>query len=265
MSVYDKLAEGLARRVATSGQERIDLSVQDFAVARDGNSARVMIGFDRKLKAPTLQAISKFIAARFDHKLEPKLATALEHSDLNAISIIVSAHVMTRPLSDLNMTVAGTDMKQFIPVIANTLYMDQTIGANWEIRTNPESGTKFLAQVRTEDVAGMLSKAKVRHATASFGRGHSAVAFIMPESGDYVEFFADNGLRQGEVSKVKGDEVTVVDEGGATYLVEQSNITKMLRKNTKTTKKEEDALIEALVPTMVDRKLTEELVRGKRR
>lgn len=262
MSIADRLADRLAHKVTAAGLDRIDLSVQDFAVAREGNSARVMIGFDPKLKFPDTQAIARFITSRFEGKLETKTATAQVHPDIHAVSVIVTSMTSTRPLDDLRMTIAGTDKKQFIPVIANTLYMDQTIGANWEIKTNPESGTKYLAQVRTEDIAGMLAKARVRHATASFGKGHTAVAFILPESGDYVEFFADNGLRQGEVSKTKGEEVTIVDEGGATYLVEQSNVTRMLRKNTKKTKQQEDAMIEALVPTMGNRKLAEELVRG---
>lgn len=266
MSIADRLAENLAAKMAVSGVERMDLTLQDYAVAKDGGSARILVGFDRKLKAPTSNAIAKFVSTRFDGKLQANLATAVELSDLNAVSLIVTSMTKTRPLSDLNLVMSGTNnVKQLTPVIANTLYLDQVIGSNWQICTNPETGAKYLAQTRTEDVAGMLEKARVRHATASFGKAQTAVAFIMPEAGDYVEFFADQGLRQGEVSRVKGDEATIVDEGGATYIVEQQNVTRMLRKNTKSTTKHENALIQALIPTMVDPKLAEELVRGMRK
>ena len=52
-TIADKLAAGLARRVHASGQDRLDLSLQDFSIARDKQSARLLIGFDRRQKAPT--------------------------------------------------------------------------------------------------------------------------------------------------------------------------------------------------------------------
>jgi hypothetical protein len=264
MSIADKLADRLAEKAAVAGLDRLDLSVQDFALAKDGKTARVLIGYEAKYKHPTGQAIERFVQARFDNVLDTKLETALWHTDLPkpCVSVIVSARTLTRPLADLKVTVAGTDKKRFTPIVANTIYLDSVIGANWTVEVNPETGKKYLAQVRAEDIGGMLNQVRVKHAVASFGHSNTAVAFIVPEAGDYVEFFADNGLRQGEVSKVKDNEASIVEEGGNTYLTEIQNITKMLRKNPKSKSKEQKELIDALVPTMVTKKLSEEAVLG---
>jgi hypothetical protein len=179
--------------------------------------------------------------------------TALWHTDMSAVSVIATTIRRTRELSD---------KRGLTEMVANTLYLDQTIGANWKVAANPNTGKKYLECVRSEDIAGMLNSAKVRHATASFTGTNTAVGFILPEKGDYVEFFADNGLRQGEVTKVKDNEASIVEEGGETFLVEIPNITRMLRKNSKSRSAENEQLVQALIPSMVTRKLAEEAVYG---
>ena len=258
MSITDNLAKRLMAKAAVAGLDRLDLSLQDYAVLKDGATARVLISYDKKLNHPQPQAIAKFVTAKFDGRLEANMATALWHIDAQtpSVSVIVSARTRTRPL---------TDKAEMIPVIANTLYMDQTIGANWEVKVNAHTGKKFLCQVRTEDIDGMLNSAKAKYATASFVGSHTAIGFILPEKGDYVEFFAEDGLRQGEVSKTKGNEATIIDEGGETYLIEIPSITKMLRKNAKSQNQADEQMIQALIPAMVTRELAEQVVRGPRR
>lgn len=253
-SITDRLADRLVGKAAVAGLDRLDLSLQDYTVLADNHSARILIGFDPKLKTPTTQAVANYIQAKFDGKLEPQMATALLHAEspTPAVSVIVATSRKIRPLADA---------KAMIPVIANTLYLDQTIGANWEVKTS-EAGKKYLACVRSEDVSGMLQSAKAKFATASFTGSRTAVGFVLPEKDDFVEFFAEDGLRQGYVTKVKDREVSITEEDGSTYVVEVPSITKMIRKNKKSLTKEQEQLIQALTPAMVDRSLAEKLVRG---
>lgn len=253
MSIVDRLANQLASKAAVAGLERLDLSIQDYAVAKDNNSARILISYDKKLKVPTPTAIENYVFAKFDRRLEPQMSTALWHADMSAVSVIATTQRLTREL---------TDTRGLVPAIANTLYLDQKINANWKVASNPATGKKYLECVRDEDIGKMLSAAKVHHSTASFLGANTAVGFILPEKGDYVEFFADNGLRQGEVTKVKDNEANIVEEGGETYIVEIPNITKMLRKNPKSRTAEQEQLVQALIPAMVTREMAEKVVFG---
>lgn len=257
MNATDMLADRLARHQATAGIDRLDLAIADHVMLSDKKNARVLIAYDAKLGAPTAQAISNFIERKFGGRLNMDTATAQWIANHSVVSCVVGVKRVTREFKD---------RKGLTPVIANTLFLDQTIGANWQVETNPATGGKFLVQVREEDVSGLLAGARSRGATASFATAsHKAVGFILPEKDDRVEFFAQGGLRQGTVSKVKGTELTVVEDDGSTYLIEAQDVTRMIRKNTKSATKEEEALITALIPTMGNRELAEELVRGSRK
>jgi hypothetical protein len=188
---------------------------------------------------------------------QAELATARYHLDQpqKAVSVIASVRRVTRPL---------TDSKKMKVVVANTLYMDQTIDANWEVQQNEETGKKFLSLVRNVDLDGLLGAAKNKFATASLGGlvgSRTAVASIIPEKGDHVRFFAGNGVRCGEVSKIKGNEATINEDDGGTYVVNFQSVLEIVKKNAKRTSKEENELIDQLTPTMGSRELAEELVR----
>jgi hypothetical protein len=251
----DRLADKLASRTATAGIERLDLAIADHVMLKDKKHARVLIAFDSKLGNPTADAIASFITRKFGGRIVANTETAQWIQNHSVVSCVVGAPRLTRQFND---------RKGLTTVIANTLFLDQSIGANWQVETNPAGG-KYLVQVRDEDVAGLLAGARTRNATASFSGAQMAVSFILPEKDDRVEFFAEGGLRQGVVTKVNGTDLTITEDDGSTYLVEAQAVTKMIRKNSKAAVKEEEALINALTPTMGDRKLAEELVRGSKR
>lgn len=254
MSIADKIADRLVSKAAVAGLDRLDLSIQDYTVLADAHSARILIGFDRRQACPTIASLERFVQAKFDGRLHVEASTALWHKDAQSpcVSVIVATARKTREFND---------RKGLVPVIANTLYLDQTINANWEVKTN-DAGKKILVCVRDEDVPGLLQSAKAKYATASFTGSQTAVGFILPEKGDFVEFFADGGLRQGQVNKVKDNEASIVEEDGTTHLVDIPSITRMLKKNAKSLTKQQEQLVQALIPTMGSRELAEKLVRG---
>ena len=251
----DKLAQRLQTRTAQAGVSRLDMSMHDSARI-DESTARILIAFESKLGNPSTQAIENFVHTRFHGELEANAATIRYHLNQPqpAVSVIASVKRITRPFADVKNG-------QLKTVVANTLYMDQTIDANWEVRQNEETGKKYLALVRNVDLDGLLGAAQNKFATASFTGMRSATASISPEKGDHVRFFAQDGLRCGEVSKIKGNEAVINEDDGGTFTVNFQSVLEILKKSEKRLSREEAELVDQLTPTMGDRGLAEELVR----
>lgn len=256
-SITDKLAQRLQARTAEAGVSRLDLSLHDHARV-DETSAHLLIAFDAKLGNPNSQSIANFIEKKFNGELEANFATARYHLDQpqKSVSVIASVRQITRNIRD------AKDRNKMVPVVANTLYMDQTIDCNWEVRQNEETGVKYLAQVRNVDLDSLLGSAKNKFATASFVGSRTAVGSVIPEKGDHVRFFSQEGVRVGEVTKIKGNEATINEDDGGTYIVQFQSVLEILKKSEKRLSREDAELVDQLTPTMGDRKLAEELVRG---
>lgn len=251
----DMLALRLQNRLAQAGLDRSDLSLHDYAKI-DDETVHLLVAFDSKLGNPSSDSVERFCEARFKGELMPNMATARYHLDQEqkTVSVVASVKQLTRPLAD------ARDPRKLAVIVANTLYMDQQIDANWEVRQNEETGKKYLAQVRKVDLDGLLGSVKNKFATASFD-GMQATASIIPEKGDYVRFFAHDGVRTGEVVKTKGQEATINEDDGGTYNANFSEVLEILKKSEKRISREDAELIEQLTPTMGSRELAEELVR----
>lgn len=250
-------ADIFASKMAKAGIERSDLEVHDYVMLANSD-ARVLLKFEQRLGTPNAQAVAGFIRARFGNEIQAQISTARVHPAQSAVSVIVSPQRVTRPIEDIE----ALAMKE---VVANTVYLDSTIRQNWKVASHPDTGSKFLVLQREENVEQLLKASRARVTTASFtGNSNMAVGFVLPETGDYIEFYADNGLRQGEVSRIGKSEITVSEDDGATHVIDFPSVTRILQKNTKSQNAIDEQLIADLTPTMGSPELAEKLVKEQR-
>jgi hypothetical protein len=235
MSKSIDIAKKFHERMATASGTRSDIRVTDQRALRDG-SFKIALSYDKALSQPKVSDIKNYVSSKFDGKLVANLATARVHTEgrHHGITLIVTARRHTMKMEALR------DKERFIPVVANTTFMDTTLKANWNVRTGP-NGKQYIECAHEEDIAGLLSNAITASTRNDIGLrlGSETVASAtMPEKGDVVKFFADNAQRTGTVSRIKGDEVYIAEEDGNTFVVPCVSVINIVEKNPKSAQRE---------------------------
>lgn len=227
-----------AKLTALKGSARADMYLADVLPV-SASTAKVLIGYSPAFGAPTHEQVVSFVAASTARHMQVRdalsgsllvqLGTLTDHpvSTVKAgVSVLVNASKITAPVDESKNMIA----------VGGTMFMDKEFGANWEIRTQAD-GSKVLECTRTENVPQLLetavaSQGLISGARVSFADPElQACASLQVEVGDFVEFWADGGVRRGDVTAVNGDKVTVQDD--RPWNINPSAVTNILRKNTK--------------------------------
>jgi len=228
---------------AAKGADRGDLYLADV-VPVSASSAKLLIGYVPRFGTPTHSQVANFVTAttsRFSQSgaLKPELASLTDHpvnSVQAAVSLVVNAPSLT----------ATPEHKDHMVAVSSTMFYDKSIKANWELKSSPE-GTKYLECMHKENVPELLQTAIASQGivskTLTFQTPElQAVAAVQCNVGDYVEFWADGGLRRGDVTKCEGDEV-VIDSDDRPLKVSRAAVTKVIRLNQKAAGEEKKRLV----------------------
>jgi hypothetical protein len=228
---------------AAKGADRGDLYLAD-AVPVNASSAKLLIGYVPRFGTPNHSQVANFVTAmtsRFSKSgaLKPELESLTDHpvnSVQAAVSLIVNAPSLT----------ATPDHKDHMVAVSSTMFYDNKIGANWELKANA-AGAQFLECMRKENVPELLQTAIASQGiiskTLTFQSPElQAVAAVQCNVGDYVEFWAEGGLRRGDVTKCEGDEV-VIDSEDRPLKVSRAAVTKIIRLNQKAANEEKKRLV----------------------
>ncbi len=228
----EKFASRFAERMEATSGLRADLRITDAVDLRDG-SYKIAISYDKNLQSPTLKAVRQYIKNTLGGTVRPNMATACDHTGgrHHGITVVVTAQKHTLPYAA---------RKNLAVVVAGTVFMDTKLKENWHVRTN-ENGKRILQCAREEDVAGLLQQAvtaSTRNASGlKIGQETTAGAAI-PEKGDVIKFFAANAQRTGTVTRIKGDDVSVAEEDGNTYIIPSASVIRTVQKNPKAAQEE---------------------------
>ncbi len=221
------------------GVGRADMYFADVMPV-SASEAKLLIGYSPRNPVPTHEQVAAFVSAGTQRMvstgpLTVQLETLTNHP-INSVEAAVSVLVSSpRRIANLNA-------KDRMVVVSNTMFYDDNLKANWEIRSG-DDGVKFLECTRKENVPELLNTA-----IASQGILNKTVSFATPEVattaalqcsvGDFVEFWAGDGLRRGDVTKVNGDELTIQGDDKP-WNVPCGAVTKILRLNVKAQNAEE--------------------------
>lgn len=213
-------------RAATTGL-RSDLRITDSVEIEPESTYRIVLSYERGLGAPKLGDVRQFITASFEGKLVPNMATARIHDTgrHHGVSLVVESRKITRPYSD---------RKSMIPVVANTMFMDTVMKENWTVKRD-ENGSQHLECTRDENIGRLIGQsisASVNHPGLMFG-DETVAGACCPETGDVVQFYAENAQRQGTVMSVKGEDVRISEADGNTFIVPMASVISVITKNPK--------------------------------
>jgi len=221
------LSKKLAAKLQTMSGARADMHISD-SVPVTASSTKILIGFDSRLGHPTAEQITAFVSHKFQGQVDAKLETAEAIASVDGkrsgVAVVVAPLRLTKPISE---------KEHMTTIVANTLFLDQTIGANWEIRKNAD-GTEFLECLRGENVNQLLNTVIASqgalHSPLKFGE--NVTAAVDTSVGDFVEFYTDVGIRRGDVTKVSDDKVTILADDRQ-WVVDKPSVTRILRLNPK--------------------------------
>ena len=232
-----------AKLTAAKGADRADLYLAD-SVPVSASSAKLLIGYTPRFGTPTHAQVENFVTAttsRFSKSgiLKAELESLTDHP-INtvqaAVSLVVNAPTLT----------ATAAHKDHMVAVSSTMFYDDKIQANWELKANA-AGIEHLECMRKENVPELLQTAIASQGiiskTLTFQTPElQAVAAVQCNVGDYVEFWAEGGLRRGDVTKCEGDEV-VIESEDRPLKVSRAAITKIIRLNQKAANEQKKNLI----------------------
>lgn len=238
-----------AKLNAAKGVSRADMYLADVQPV-SASSAKLLIGYNPRFGTPSHEQVTDLVTAATLHRSQTgplgiQLETLCDHpvnTAKAAVSVVVSAPRLTADISAKNQMVA----------LSSTMFMDERIHANWEIKTGPD-GTKHLECMRKEDVPSLLNTAIASQGVISRGVSFTdpeiqAVAAVQCNVGDFVEFWADGGLHRGDVTSCGEDEINIHGDDKQ-WKVSRAAVTKTLRLNTKAAndeKKRQKAVFSAI-------------------
>lgn len=229
------IARRFHERMATASGTRADLRVTDYRGLRDEGSFKIALSYDKNLSTPKPAEIRQFITAKFNNTLVPNMATARNFTEGRHYGITLVATSRKRTMKMTDAKKAG-----FKEIIAGTTFLDTQLEENWKVRTG-SNGRQYLECANQEDVAGLLKSAVTASTRMDIGLrlGSEAVGgATLPEKDDVVKFFADNAQRVGTVTRVKGDDVYIAEEDGNTFIVPNSAVIDIVKKNPKSAQTE---------------------------
>jgi hypothetical protein len=224
-SITAKIGSQLAAKQQARACSRPDLYLADY-VPVGASAAKVLIGFDPSLGLPQSNMIAAFVTHKFKGELDVALDTVASHVGTRKAGV----SVMVTP----KRVVAHISASEDMVALSSTMFMDQTIGASWEVKQRPD-GTEYLECVRGENIPELLNTA-----IASQGALQGAITFasseviaaVEPNEGDFVEFYTEQGLRRGDVTKVTGEKVSILADDRQ-WSVDKAAVQRILKLNPK--------------------------------
>lgn len=270
MSMINLATAGAALRAklnAAKGADRADMYLADV-VPVSASEAKLLIGYTPDFGVPTHAQVSNLVAAATLQlsKTGPvtvQLETMANHP-VNRAQAAVSV-VVSSPRRTMALPAAGAPANMV--ALSSTMFYDNALQANWAIKPGPD-GVKFLECTSKENVPELLNTAIASQGVLSRG-----VSFAMPEIqataslqvnvGDFVEFWADGGLRRGDVTKVTESEV-VIHGDDRPWTVSCSAVTKILRLNPKAQSEEEKRQL-AFFTSLYGKEFAAEFVKGQKK
>lgn len=199
--IHTKLLERLGEKVEEQNlPPRSDMFVADVQ-AIDSMKCNLLVGYDAHVAgAPTLSQIERFVEGRWHGRVHAQSATARLHEGEEAVSILLTIHADTRPVTD------ATVMRR----ITGNAYMDDATASIWQVY---DDGTqKFLvrrADISIEEVVG--SPERISRKQARFDEIKTAAAMLT--TGDTVRFWDGTMPMLGKVTSLSTDGVGISANG----------------------------------------------------
>lgn len=165
----------------------------------DRHKCAALIAYADGVPTPKMDDLFAFIQHTFDGKVIPQVTTAKLHPEDNAVSVVLTANLATRPATD------SSTMRR----IAANLFAEDRTASLWSLVDS--NGRKYLVRNSEEDIAAIVAEAQrrnLRNPSLSLASVKTAAPII--GVGDVVKFFnASNVLMSGTVASIAGDNVTI--------------------------------------------------------
>jgi hypothetical protein len=230
MQQFGSITASIGAKLAAKQQERAckrpDLYAADY-IPVSASSANLLIGYEPTLGLPTASHVVAFVANLTKGSVDTAIDTIASYESgprKAAVSVIVSPRKHVAPIT----------AKEDMIALSSTMFMDQSIGASWEIKQSPD-GNEYLQCIRNEDLPELLQTAIASQGVLSnpitFASAN-VCASVEVNEGDYVEFYTEQGLRRGDVTKVTGDRVSILADDRQ-WSVEKPAVQRVLRLNPK--------------------------------
>lgn len=200
----DQIHSKLLRRLGEKVEEqnlppRSDMYVADVQPI-DSMKCNLLVGYDAHVAgAPTLSQVERFVESRWHGRIHAQTATARLHEGEEAVSVLVTVHADTRPVTD------ATVMQR----ITSNAYMDEATGAMWQIA---DDGTqKYLIRRADKSVAEIVgAPERFSRKQARFDELRTAAAMLT--TGDTVRFWDGTMPMVGKITSL-GSEVGISANG----------------------------------------------------
>lgn len=246
----------LAAKMQQKSGARPDMYLADSTPV-NASDAKILVGFSPRFGNPTTQEVVSFVTHKFGGDFDSHLETLTVHASNDGRKAGVSL-----VLSPKRATLAITEKSNMIAV-SSTMFMDQTIGANWEIKSNAD-GSQYFECIRGENVQEIINTAIASQGAISGGVhfGTDVTAAVQCGVGDFVEFYTEEGIRRGDVTKVHADgKVTILAEDRQ-WTVDAPAVQKILRLNPKA-EEEKNKQMESFYASIWGKEFASKLVRNK--
>jgi hypothetical protein len=216
----------LAAKLQQQSGARVDMFLAD-SVPVSASSSKVLIGYTARFGQPDAKQVVAFVAHKFAGKLDPKLETlqaVASKTGKTAMSLVLASKRAIMPISE----------KPNMLAVSSTMFMDQTIGANWEVKTRAD-GTEYFECIRGENVQELINMSIASQGPLSgvIRFGEQVTASVEVGIGDFVEFYTDQGIRRGDVTKVGQDGKVSILAEDRQWVVEAPAVRSILRLNPK--------------------------------
>lgn len=230
--------------------KRADLYISDVKPL-DSIKCATLIGFSKGLGSPNAEEISDFIQSTFNNVVHPQMSTARVMDNDNAVYVVLTYNVPTRPASDASAMAR----------IATNTFVEDNTGHIW---TLVDAGTnKYLMRQVSENISDIIS-ARMKHVgkdQARFASLNTKVAAPMVNSGDTVKFMSSqNVILHGVVSTVSGDNVTV-SANGTSHKISRDAVLQIVDRPTESINKQKNTLKDYFSKAWGDPSLAEKFVK----
>tara|TARA_R100000656_G_scaffold104176_1_gene76103 strand:- start:133014 stop:133835 length:822 start_codon:yes stop_codon:yes gene_type:complete len=207
-----KVFSRFAEKVADSNlPPRSDMFLVDMREI-DAMKCNALIAYEPGMgSVPTLGQLERYVEATFNGRVHAQSNTASVHEGSNAVSVMLTLHHDSRPVTD------AVNMRR----ITASSYMDDQTGHLWQVVSNDTN--KFMIRRTNENISDIVAAKLDRRGrkSASFDKVRQAAPLL--SSGDTVRFF-DGVLPQvGKITSMNGDDVSI-SSGGKSHTVPRESV-----------------------------------------
>ncbi len=240
---------------------RADLHLAQMKPINDG-ACYAMVSFQPSIGEPTRDDIFKLVKATFGGKVLPVMESIKVATKRDALSIILSAHQVTRDI---------TDARDMHTVVAGATYMDAPMRETWEVQTTAE-GQQYLQRVSEDNIPQIVEERCRRMATAGLASQRTTLESILQsgamkiEVQDVVACFHNGEIHKNcivasVISGETGDFVTVKIPQVGQITVEAESVTDVVHPGKDTTKDRLSDLNKYYRQALPDSQYADELTR----